>query len=151
MDYLIGFLSWNSNSIHQCSCNFANLYAYSKQTPKSLSPKTLYSKKSFHVLKRSKMLCWCVFVAHSVVPTLCDLHGLQHARLPCPSPSPGVCSNSYPLSLAIQPSYPVVPFSSCPQFFPASGSFLTSQLFSIRWPKYWSFSFSISSFKRGIY
>ena len=48
---------------------------------------------------------------------------------------------------AIQPSHPsssVVPFSSCLQFFPASGSFPMSQFQWIRWPKYWSFSFSIS-------
>ena len=44
-------------------------------------------------------------------------HGLQHTRLPCPSSSPGVCSNSRPLSHdAIQPSHPTItPFSSCPQ------------------------------------
>ena len=47
---------------------------------------------------------------------------------------------------AIQPSHPVVPFSSCLQSFPASGSFPESVL-SIRWPKYWSFSFSISPSK----
>ena len=59
-------------------------------------------------------------------------HGLQHTRLPCPSPSPGVCSNSQPLSqwcyLAVSSS--VVPFSSCPQSFPESGSFPVSQLFT---------------------
>ena len=44
----------------------------------------------------------------------------------------------------IQPSHPVVPFSSCPQSFPASGSFQMRWYFHIRWPKYWSFSFSIS-------
>ena len=43
---------------------------------------------------------------------------------------------------AIQPSHPVIPFSSCPQSFPASGSFQMSQF--MRWPKYWNFSFSIS-------
>ena len=51
-------------------------------------------------------------------------HGLQHARFPCPSLSPRVCSNSWPLSqwcyLAISSS--ATPFSSCPQSFPASGS-----------------------------
>ena len=70
--------------------------------------------------------------------------GLQHARLPCPSPSPRVCSTSCPLSRWCHPSISssVVPFSSCLQSFPAWGSFLMSQLF--RWPKYWRFSFSIS-------
>ena len=52
-------------------------------------------------------------------------HGPQHARLPCPSLSPGVCSNSCPLSQLCHPiiTSSVVPFSSCPQSFPASGSF----------------------------
>ena len=77
-------------------------------------------------------------------------HGLQHTRLPCPSPTPGACSNSCPLSqwchLTISSS--VVPFSSCLQSFKALGSFPMSQFlvffFCIRWVKYWSFSFSIS-------
>ena len=62
-------------------------------------------------------------------------HGLQHARLPCPSPSPGICSNLCPLSwfcyLTISSSSNnVTPFSSCPQSFPASGSFPVSRLFA---------------------
>ena len=58
-------------------------------------------------------------------------HGLQHARLPCPSPTPGACSNSCPLSQWCQPtiSSSVIPFSR-PQSFPASGSFPVSQLFA---------------------
>ena len=56
-------------------------------------------------------------------------HRLQHARLPCPSLSPWVCSNSYPLSRWCYPTS-VVPFSSCPQSFSASGSFPVSQLFA---------------------
>ena len=59
-------------------------------------------------------------------------HGLQHARLLCPSPSPGACSNSCPLSRWCHPtiSSSVVPFSSCLQSFPASASFLMSQFFT---------------------
>ena len=58
--------------------------------------------------------------------------GLQHARHPCPSPTPGACSNSYPLSRWCHPttSSSVVPFSSHLQSFPASGSFPMSQLFT---------------------
>ena len=57
-------------------------------------------------------------------------HGLQHARLPCPSPSAGICSNSSPLSQWCHPSIlSVVPFPSCLQSLPASGSFLKSWLF----------------------
>ena len=59
-------------------------------------------------------------------------HGLQHARLLCPSPFPGVCSNSCPLSQWSHPtiSSSVVPFFSCLQFFPASRSFPMSKLFA---------------------
>ena len=59
-------------------------------------------------------------------------HGLQHARLSCPSPSPGACSNSCPWSQWCHPtvSSSVVPSSSCPRSFPASGSFTVSQLFA---------------------
>ena len=58
-------------------------------------------------------------------------HGLQHARLPCTSPSPGVCSNSHPLSWWCHPtiSSSAAPFC-CPQSFPASGSFPMSWLFT---------------------
>ena len=72
-------------------------------------------------------------------------HGLQHARPPCPSPTPKVYSNSYPLSRWCHPSISssFVPFFSCFQSFPASGSFQMSVL-CFRWPKYWSFSFNIS-------
>ena len=59
-------------------------------------------------------------------------HGLQHARPPCPSPTPRVYSNSHPLSQRCNPtiSSSVVPFSSCLQSFPASGSFQMSQFFA---------------------
>ena len=59
-------------------------------------------------------------------------HGLQHTRLPCPSPTPGACSNLYPSSQWCHPTIPssVVPFSSCLQSFPASRSFQMSQLFT---------------------
>ena len=60
-------------------------------------------------------------------------HGLQHARPPCPSPIPRVYSNSCPLSWWCPPtiSSSVIPFFSCPQSCPASGSFPMSQLFAL--------------------
>ena len=63
-------------------------------------------------------------------------HGLQHARPPCPSPMPGVYSNSCPLSRWCHPtiSSSVVPFSSHLQSFPASGSFQMSQFFASSLP-----------------
>ena len=59
-------------------------------------------------------------------------HGLQHTRIPCPSPTPRVYSNSYPLSWWCHPtiSSSVIPFSSCPQSFPGSGSFPMRQFFA---------------------
>ena len=59
-------------------------------------------------------------------------HGLQHARLPCPSPTPGACSNSCPLSQWCHPtiSSSVVPFSSCLQSFPASAFLPMTQFFA---------------------
>ena len=70
--------------------------------------------------------------SHSVVSDSLQPQGLQHTSLPCPSPSPETCSDSHPLSWWCHPaiSFSVVPFSSCPQSIPASGSFPMSQLFT---------------------
>ena len=69
----------------------------------------------------------------SVMPDSLRPHGLQLARLPCPSPFPGACSNSCPLSqwcqLTISSS--IIPLSSRLQFFPASGSYLMGRLFAL--------------------
>ena len=75
-----------------------------------------------------------------------QLHGLQHPRLPCPSSTLGACSNSCPSSWWCHPiiSSSVIPFSSCLQPFPASGFFSNESVLYIRWPKYQSFSFSIT-------
>ena len=76
-------------------------------------------------------------------------HGLQHARPTCPSPTPGVYSNSCPLSRWCHPTIlsSVVPFSYSFQSFPASGKWVFSNesVLRIRWRKYWSFSFNISA------
>ena len=76
-------------------------------------------------------ICYLLF-SHSVVSDSLQPHGLQHTRLPCPSLSPGVCSNSCPLGWWCHPtiSSSVTPFFFCPQSFPASGSFPMSQLFT---------------------
>ena len=70
--------------------------------------------------------------SHSVVSDSLRPHGLQHTRLPCPSPTPRPCTNSCPLSWWCHPtiSSSVIPFSSYLQSFPASGSFPVSQLFA---------------------
>ena len=70
--------------------------------------------------------------SHSVVFDSLWPHGLQDVRLPCPSPTPGAYSNACPSSQWRHPtiSSSIVPFSSCLQAFPASGSFQTSQFFA---------------------
>ena len=70
--------------------------------------------------------------SHSGVSDSLQPHGLQHARLPCPSPTPGAHSNSCPSSHWCHPtiSSSVIPFSSHLQSFPASGSFPISQFFA---------------------
>ena len=83
--------------------------------------------------------------SRSVVSNCLWPHGLQHARLPCPSPSPGVYSNSYSLSWWCHPTISSsYPFSSCLQSFPASGYFPVSQFFASGGQSIGSFSFSIS-------
>ena len=83
--------------------------------------------------------------SHSVVSDSLRPRALQHTRPPCPSPTPGACSDSCPSSQWCHPtiSSSVVPFSSCLQSLPAS-VFSNESVLCIRWPKYWSFSFSIS-------
>ena len=76
--------------------------------------------------------CAVLCLVAQACPTLCDSHGLQHTRLPCPSPSPGAYSDSCPLSRWCHPtiSSSVVPSSFCLQSFPALGFFLMSRLFA---------------------
>ena len=82
----------------------------------------LYEKRQesglIEVLFGTELLFSCSVVCISLWP-----HGMQHARLPCPSPSPSVCSNSCPLCRWCHPTISsfLVPFSSCPQSFPGSG------------------------------
>ena len=75
--------------------------------------------------------CFLLF-SRSVVFDCLRPHGLQHTRLLCPSLSPRACSNSCPSSWWCHPtnSSSVIPFSSCSQSFPASGSFLMNRLFA---------------------
>ena len=73
-------------------------------------------------------------------------HGLQHTRPPCPSQSPGVCPSSCSLHRWCHPaiSSSDTLFSFCPQSSSAPGTFSNESSVHIRWPKYWSFCFSIS-------
>ena len=99
-----------------------------------------------HLLVVTVTLLWkwearwfCVLPTVSSVQFTCSVmsdslwpHGVQHTSLPCPSPTPGACSNSCPLESVIPSNHLilVIPFSSCFQFFPASGSFPMSQFFA---------------------
>ena len=109
-------------------------------------------RRSWYILQVVDIFIKKVSVSQFSCPVIFDSfwpHRLQHVRLPCPSLSPRVCSNSCPLSqwchLAI--SSCVVPFSSCLQFFPSIRVFSYESALCIWWPKYWSFSISISPSK----
>ena len=82
--------------------------------------------------------------SHSVMSNFLWPHGLQHARLLCPSPSPRACSNSCPLNQWCHPtiSSSIALFSFCLHYFPASGFFSNELAVHNTWPKYWSSSFS---------
>ena len=112
-------------------CCFSN----SKEYPKIPLYFNLYTSL-LSLVKLRYGLPYKVTVQFSSVTQSCSFnslrpHGLQHARLPCPSPTPGACSNSCLLSQWCHPTIAssVVPFSSCPQSFPASESFPKSQFF----------------------
>ena len=87
---------------------------------------------SWQFLLKSLIFLWLLLFSHSVVSNSSRPHGLEHSRLPCPSPTPGICSNSHPSSQWCHPIIPssVTSFSSCLLSFPASGSFPMSQLFA---------------------
>ena len=70
-------------------------------------------------------------------------HGLQHTRIPCPSLSPGICSSLCPLNLSCHPTI-FCPLLLLPSIFPSIRVFSDELVLHIKWPKYWSFSFSIS-------
>ena len=82
----------------------------------------------------------------SVVSYSLRPHGLQHARPPCPSPTPGACSNSCPLSWLMPSNHLIFccPLLLLPSIFPSIRVFSNGSVLHIRWPKYWNFSFSIS-------
>ena len=86
----------------------------------------------FPILYPSLKIFSSVQFSRSVVSNCLQPRGLQHARLPCPSPTPRAYSNSCPSSRGCHPtiSSPVIPFSSCLQYFPASGTFPMTQFFT---------------------
>ena len=105
----------------------------------------LFLQYSSDILPNSLLKEESVQFSRSVVSDSLRPHGLQHARPPCLSPTSGVYSNSFPLSRWCHPT-----ISSCPpllllpSIFPSIRVFSSESVLCIRWPKYWSFSFSIS-------
>ena len=86
------------------------------------------------------LLFGCSVVSDSLPP-----HGLQYTRLPCHSPSPRACSNSVSIK-SVMPSNHLIlrhPLLLLPSIFPSIKVFSNESVLHIRWPKYWSFSFSI--------
>ena len=136
---------WLRTSIIPCSC--LNDVICSLMKPyfivTNLDEPDLYD--FIQSLMNSSVQFSSVQFSHSVTSNSSRPHESQHTRHPGPSPNPGVHSDSCPSSQWCHPaiSSSVVPFSSCPQSLPASESFPVSQLFCMRWPKYWNFSFSI--------
>ena len=103
------------------------------------------------LLCRQILYCWATSSVQfncSVLSDSLQPHESQHTRPPYPSPTPRIHSDSCPSSQWFHPaiSSSVVPFSSCPQSLPAS-VFSNESTLHMRWPKYWSFSFSMFPFK----
>ena len=102
-----------------------------------------------HVLLLNPLILASVQFSHSVVFNSLWLHGLQHTRPPCPSPTPGIYSNSCPLCRWCPSNHLILchPLLLPPSIFPSIRVFSKGSVLWIRWPKYWSFSFSISPSK----
>ena len=118
-------------SLHVYSLDSGRFYVSLKKNQKY---EQIYSHVIEHcrTISNNKILEFAsVQVSHSVMSNSFQLHALEHARLPCLSPAPGACSNSCPASWGCHPtiSSSVLPFSSCLQSFPASGSLPMSQFF----------------------
>ena len=128
--FIVNYLTYNSLS--DCCflilffASFAFLFLPSLLL-RSLSQTHMHTYTYTHLLSDFEH-----FVGQPLSLTLCDPNGLQHSRFPCSSLSPVVCSNSRSFSWCCHPtiSSSVVPFSSCPQSFPASRSFPMSRLFT---------------------
>ena len=122
-------------------------YIQSTKSLRSLDSQTPWEKPSFWDEEITPFSWFCfrgsfwyfgtslaavLLFCHSAMSDSLQLHGLQHARLPCSLPSAGACSNSCPSSWWCHPTIlsTVVPFSSCLQSFPASRSFVMSWLFA---------------------
>ena len=107
----------------------------------------------FSGIIKLKMLGWDYLGQFSAVEFSCSVlsdslwpHGLQHTRPPCPSPTPRACSNSLSIKSVMPSNYLILchPLLLLPSIFPSIRVFSNKSVLCIRWPKYWSFGFSIS-------
>ena len=130
---MINSISWSLRSLmirnHFCRKKKA---AYNLLVRKKKVTMVFHTFNFFFFLEEMQNYYCCCSVRVHVQRIMSDslrIHGLQHTRLPCPLPSHRVCSNSSPLSQWCHPtiSSSVIPFPSCLQSFPASGSFSMSQ------------------------
>ena len=120
----------------------------STQGLNGLWPPCIQPTKAWTLSTAQALLWTCMLLLFSrLVSNSLPPHGLEHARLPCPSPTPRVYSNSCPSSWWCHPtiSSSVIPLSSGLQSFPAL-VFSKESALHIRWPKHWNFNFSISPF-----
>ena len=109
---------------------------------------------SVHGILQARILEWVAVPSSSALPIQFSRpvvseclrpHGLQHARFPCPSPTPGACSNSYPSSRWCHLDLVLCrPLLLLPSIFPSIRVFSNELVLLNRWSKYWSFSFSNS-------
>ena len=118
----------------------ASIKVQSRRQPKYMSMQEWIKKMRYiYTMENSVTQFSCSVMSNYLQP-----HGLQDTRPPCPSPTPGVHTNSCPLSQSCHPT-----ISSCcpllllPSIFPSIRVFSNESVRHIRWPKYWSFSFSI--------
>ena len=138
MWHIYGNISPNSKSYISKVILVIFLWYQRSQTCQDTPPKSKWQISALLLINKNGLV-----MSNSLQP-----HELKHARLPCPSPSPRDCPSSSSLSWWCRPaiSSSVIPFSSCLQSFPASGSLPVELALHIRWPKYWSFIFSISPY-----
>ena len=101
--------------------------------------------ESVHPGIQGLFLFRCSVVSNSLPP-----HGLQHARLPCPSPTLGACSDSTAIELVMPSNHFILCRPLLLSVFPSIRVFSSESVLHIRWPKYWSFSISPSSEYSGL-
>ena len=130
--YILNIYILCLSTVHQKRWMNKN-YIYYMKNHRIQYNKNLWAYQLFLLnISISHIIFSSVQFSHSVMSNSLQPHGLQHARLPCPSPTPRVYSNSCTLSRWCHPtiSSSVIPFSSCLQSFPWSGVFQMSQFFT---------------------